>query len=167
MVVKRKIYIHICLVDLDFCWICSGQHLTACHEPAPRSSSSSDQSTEFQKQSLPCKCSCHTCLTLMCHSLSKGVLLGWPPWWRVLTSVFLETSTPEEAWLVTIILAFAQGFLLTSLTLFLSRVQPCPGLFSQRISLLLLDSDATCSGSRHSETLANGSITFPCLWHGE
>lgn len=71
----------------------------------------------------------HLSLTLMCHSLSKGVLLGWPPWWGVLTIVFLETSTPEEAWLVTIILEFAQGFLLTSLTLFLSRVQPCPGLF--------------------------------------
>lgn len=40
-----------------------------------------------------------------------------PPWWRVLTTVFPATPTPEEARSVTIILAAVQVFLLTSLTI--------------------------------------------------
>ena len=118
----------------------------------PKSSSliSSDRSTDFQNSSLPFKCSrANLSLAVMCRSLSKGVLLGRWPWspprWRALTTAFLETSTPEEARSATIILADVRGFLLTSLTIFLSRVleilrlRPCPGLFlTEFVSLYLV-----------------------------
>ena len=87
----------------------------------------SDQSTDFQNSSSPFQCSqANLSQAVMCCSSSKGVLLGWWPWspprWRALATVFLETPTPEEARSTTIILADVRGFLLTSLTIFLSRV---------------------------------------------